>query len=139
MTDSMTETSRTDEGLAHIADWLKAVADPTRLSILHLLAEGEICVGEIVTAVGGTQANVSKHLAVLRGAGLVKARRSGMNVCYSLEEPVVFEICDRARACLERQASERVAELGRAAPAATRQVTPPAGADVREQAAGEAG
>lgn len=112
----MAQTPKIDERLALIADWLKAVADPTRLRILHLLREGECCVGDLVTAVGGTQANISKHLAVLRGAGLVKARRAGMNVCYSLEEPVVFEICNLVCDCLERQASERFADLGRVEP-----------------------
>lgn len=100
-----------DDLLVRIADRLKALADPTRLKILHLLEGGEICVGEIATEVGGTQANVSKHLAVLRGAGLVKARRTGMNVCYSLAEPAVFEICRLTLKCLERQASGIVAEL----------------------------
>lgn len=119
----MTETPNTEERLTLIADWLKAVADPTRLRILHLLGEGECCVGELVTAVGGTQANISKHLGVLRGAGLVKARRAGMNVCYSLEEPVVFEICDLVCDCLERQASGLVAGLGRVESAAVAQTS----------------
>lgn len=104
-----------DELLSHIADCLKALADPTRLRILHLLEDGELCVGELVGAVGGSQANVSKHLAVLRNAGLVRARRSGMNVCYSLEDPVALEVCHQVCQCLERQAVGLVAELERSA------------------------
>jgi len=112
----MTERAdRTDDLLVHIADRLKALADPTRLRILHLLEGGELCVGELVESVSGSQANVSKHLAVLRNAGLVRARRSGMNVCYSLEDPVVLEICDLVCTFLARQASGLVAELGRPA------------------------
>lgn len=108
----MNEPETNDELLVHIADRLKALADPTRLRLLHLLGEGERCVGDLVAEVGGTQANVSKHLAVLRSAGLVRSRRAGMNVCYALEEPVVLEICRLVSGCLERQASEIVAGLG---------------------------
>lgn len=110
-------TERTDELLVHIADRLKALADPTRLRLLHLMEGQELCVGDLVESVPGTQANVSKHLAVLRNAGWVRARRAGMNVCYSLEDPVVLEICNLVCGSLERQASGLVAELGRTATA----------------------
>lgn len=103
--------------LEHVADRLKALADPTRLRLLHLLEGGERCVGDLVSEVGGTQANVSKHLAVLRGAGLVRSRRAGMNVCYTLEEPVALEICRLVSGCLERQASDIAAGLPQGMPA----------------------
>lgn len=106
-------TERTDELLLHIADRLKALADPTRLRLLHLMEDGELCVGDLTEAVTGTQANVSKHLAVLRSAGWVRARRAGMNVCYSLTDPAVLKICELVCGTLERQASGLVAELGR--------------------------
>jgi ArsR family transcriptional regulator len=104
-----------DEILARIAERLKALSDPTRLKILLLLENGEHCVSDLVGEVGGTQANVSKHLAVLRTAGLVRSRRVGMNVCYSLEEPAVLEICRLTCGCVERHASGLVAELERGA------------------------
>lgn len=107
-------TKRTDELLVHIADRLKALADPTRLRLLHLMEDGELCVGDLAESVTGTQANVSKHLAVLRNAGWVRARRAGMNVCYSLTDPAVLKICELVCGSLERQASGLVAELGRA-------------------------
>lgn len=108
---------RTDELLLHIADRLKALADPTRLRLLHLMEDGELCVGDLTEAVDGSQANVSKHLAVLRSAGLVRSRRAGMNVCYSLADPVVLEICDLMCGCLERQAAGLAAQLDRDAEA----------------------
>lgn len=114
------DSTPSDELLIRIAERLKAMADPTRLKILHVLERGESCVGEIVDEVGGTQANVSKHLGVLRTAGLVKSRRSGMNVCYSLEEPAVFEICRLTCGCLERQVTGIVAELEGAVPVESR-------------------
>lgn len=102
-----------DDLLVRISDRLKALADPTRLKILLLLERDECCVSDLVEEVGGSQANVSKHLSVLKNAGIVKSRREGMNVCYSLEEPAVFEICLLTCGCLERQAAGMTAELER--------------------------
>jgi DNA-binding transcriptional ArsR family regulator len=83
----------TDELLSRIAEVLKAMADPTRLKILHSLQRGERCVSEILEVVGGSQANVSKHLSVLKRAGLVASRRDGLNVFYRIVDPSVFTIC----------------------------------------------
>jgi DNA-binding transcriptional ArsR family regulator len=82
-----------DELLKRIAEVLKAMADPTRLKILHCLHEGEQCVSEILAVVGGSQANVSKHLSVLKRAGLVGRRRDGLNVYYYINDENVFTIC----------------------------------------------
>ena len=100
------------EALVRIAHRLKALADPTRLQILQALGEGELCVGELVGRVGGTQANVSKHLAVLRGAGLVRPRREGMNVYYAMEDAAALEVCRLMCGCVEREASRAMAEVG---------------------------
>ena len=102
------------ETLARIAQRLKALADPTRLQILHLLGAGEVCVGDLVARVGGTQANVSKHLAVLRAAGLVRPRREGMNVYYAVEDAAALEVCRLMCGCVEREASRTMAQVARA-------------------------
>ncbi|HEV8629790.1 MAG TPA: metalloregulator ArsR/SmtB family transcription factor [Thermoanaerobaculia bacterium] len=95
-----------------IAHRLKALADPTRLHLLQVLGQGELCVGELVDRVGGTQANVSKHLAVLRGAGLVRGRRDGMNVYYAMEDAAALEVCRLMCGCVEREASRAMAQMG---------------------------
>jgi len=82
-----------DELLSKIADTLKAMADPTRLRILHCLHDGELCVSDILERVGGSQANVSKHLSVLKRAALVDCRRNGLNVYYRIIDEGVFTIC----------------------------------------------
>lgn len=82
-----------DELLSRIAEVLKAMADPTRLKILHCIHNGERCVSDILEVVGGSQANVSKHLSVLKRAGLVDCRRSGLNVYYRIIDEGVFTIC----------------------------------------------
>jgi ArsR family transcriptional regulator len=62
----------------------QAFADPTRLRLLHLLGEGEVCVCHLVEALGEPQPKVSRHLAVLRRAGLVTARVEGPWRHYAL-------------------------------------------------------
>ncbi len=106
-----------DQLLEKIADRLKAMADPMRLRILHVLQNGEQCVTDILGQVGGSQANVSKHLSVLRRVGLVECRREGVNVFYRIEDPAVFAICSTVCDSLERQVNEDKLEIeqGRAA------------------------
>jgi DNA-binding transcriptional ArsR family regulator len=65
------------------------LADPTRRSILGLLREGERPVGDLVDALGASQPLVSKHLRVLRDAGLVEARADAQRRLYRLRtEPL---------------------------------------------------
>ncbi|MFI5350544.1 MAG: ArsR/SmtB family transcription factor [Elusimicrobiota bacterium] len=64
----------------------KAFADETRLRILHLLARGELCVCDLVGTLRLPQPKVSRHLAYLRGAGLVRVRKDGLWKHYSLAE-----------------------------------------------------
>lgn len=93
------------------------MADPMRLRILHVLQDGEHCVTDILTQVGGSQANVSKHLSVLKRVGLVECRREGVNIYYRIEDPAVFAICSTVCDSLERKVNaEKVQiERGRAA------------------------
>ena len=62
----------------------RAFSDRTRLRILHLLQGGEMCVGDIVDGLQVPQPRVSRHLAYLRKAGLVVARKEGLWTFYSL-------------------------------------------------------
>jgi len=64
---------------------IKALANPTRLLIVDLLASGEKNVSELIELTGEEQSNVSKCLAVLKSNGIVEARKDGMNVYYSLK------------------------------------------------------
>ncbi len=69
-----------------ISRLFKALADETRLRIVALLSHGELCVCHVETALGLSQPNVSRHLAVLRAAGIVEDRREGVWVYYRLLE-----------------------------------------------------
>jgi ArsR family transcriptional regulator len=81
--------------LEMMAGRFAALGDPTRLALVHaLMAKGELNVTALVEAVKTTHANVSKHLKVLREAGLVARRKEGLQVFYSLDDPVVRKLCE---------------------------------------------
>jgi DNA-binding transcriptional ArsR family regulator len=90
------------------AEVLKTLASPRRLEILHALATGPIEVGKLAERIGASQPNVSQHLGILRGAGLVEAVRDGREVRYALVDPDVTVACGLMRSVLER----RLARLG---------------------------
>ena len=71
---------------------LKLMSEPSRLRIFALLAGGECCVGDIETAVRLPQNLVSHHLGVLREAGLIRARREGRWVCYSIDKAALERV-----------------------------------------------
>lgn len=73
------------------ANVARALSDPKRLCVLETLATGERSVGELSRDVGCQVPNMSQHLAVLRSAGLVAARRDGTTVFYRLADPRVID------------------------------------------------
>ena len=79
-----------------IADLFKAFADSTRIKILLSLFDGERSVGEIVDEVGATQTAVSHQLRALKNTHLVKGRREGKNIFYSLDDEHVKIIINSA-------------------------------------------
>ncbi len=79
------------------ADYLKAMAHPVRIRVLEVLRQGEVAVAELQGQMGADVANISQHLAVLRNAGIVTARKTGLNVLYSVRDPEVFTILDALR------------------------------------------
>jgi DNA-binding transcriptional ArsR family regulator len=80
--------------LDQLAERFKALAEPNRLAILSTLHDGELSVGELVAETGLGQANVSKHLDLLRRYGFVDRRKDGLNAYYRLADQEVFRICD---------------------------------------------
>ncbi len=68
----------------------KALSDETRLRILKLLEQGELCVCDIVAAFDMIQPKVSFHLAVLKEAGLIKDRKQGKWVHYKIDDSDIF-------------------------------------------------
>jgi DNA-binding transcriptional ArsR family regulator len=95
---------------ATTADAFNAVAEPKRREILDLLAGGERPVGDLVTALGIAQPQVSKHLRVLREVGAVSVRESGRHRLYSLNGQALKPIHDWVKG-YEELWSERFDEL----------------------------
>lgn len=93
------------------ADVFRAVSDPARRAILDLLAGGERAVGELLGHFTFSQPALSKHLRVLRDAGLVAARRTGRERRYSLRAERLKTVADWVRH-YERFWGERLDALG---------------------------
>jgi ArsR family transcriptional regulator len=81
----------------------KGLADPKRLLIIDALRDGELSVGEICELLDLPQANVSQHLSILRDKGLVKTRREGQYVYYSLSSTKIIEAMDLLREVMNEQ------------------------------------
>jgi ArsR family transcriptional regulator len=90
---------------------LKALAHPSRLVMIDALAEGERCVCELQQVVGADMSTVSKHLSVMRNAGLVTDRKEGLKVFYRLRVPCVLRFFD----CVDAVLRENARDAARAA------------------------
>lgn len=108
-----------DPVLAVVARYFGVLAEPTRLKILHAICDDEQSVSAIVAAIGATQTNVSRHLSLMYGAGVVERRREGNAVYYRMADPEFVEICrrmcERIASRLDTQAPLRRDLLGFAA------------------------
>ena len=80
------------EIMEQIAELFKAFGDPTRVHILSLLVEQELCVGDIAQGVSLSQSAISHQLRILKQMHLIKFRREGKNILYSLADDHVRTI-----------------------------------------------
>lgn len=87
-----------------VSKYFRALADPTRLRILELVAENERAVGELVTLTGESQPKISNHLGCLRWCGFVVGRREHRRTYYSIADPRVMELIETARGLLAENA-----------------------------------
>lgn len=85
----------TDEMIGNLSEVFKVFGDATRIRILWVLFDKEVCVFDIAEAVGMTQSAVSHQLRILKQARLVKARRNGKNTFYSLDDKHVKRIIEQ--------------------------------------------
>jgi DNA-binding transcriptional ArsR family regulator len=84
---------------------IKAIAHPSRLFIIDQLSGGEKCVCELTRMIGADISTVSKHLALLKKAGIVRDRKEGLQVFYSLRTPCIMRFFE----CVESVQNEREA------------------------------
>ena len=76
-----------------VSNFFFLLSEPTRLKILHSLCHGELPVGDIVSAIEATQANVSRQLNMLFRARILARRKEGTQVYYRIDDPATLEIC----------------------------------------------
>jgi len=95
------------------AEICRTLSHPARIAILHLLADEPREVGRLATAIGISQPSASRHLAVMRSAGLVEAERDGRGATYRLTDPAVIGACDLMAQVMRRRLA-RLAELSAA-------------------------
>ena len=83
-----------DRAMQHVAEYFRALSEPLRLKILNALREREHNVGELTELCECSQANVSKHLALLAQAGIVERETRGTSVYYHIADRRIYDMCD---------------------------------------------
>ena len=89
-----------------VAQRFRVLGEPMRIKLLDRLREGDATVGELQEALGASQQNVSKHLGILHGAGMVARTKQGNHTRYSISDPSVFELCDQVCGGVRRRLEE---------------------------------
>lgn len=90
-----------------LSAFFKILGDPTRIKIMCALDRAELCVCDLTAVLGMTASAVSHQLNTLRAAKLVKYRRDGKNVYYSLDDQHVNDIIERAEEHLRHSSAEK--------------------------------
>ena len=88
------------------AEVFKALSHPSRLAIVDTLAEGERCVAELNEAIDADMSTVSRHLSVLRNAGILSSEKRGNQVFYSLIVPCVMNFFGCVESVLQNRARQ---------------------------------
>ncbi len=91
------------ENMEKVCNLFRVLAEPSRMKIVMALLQGETCVYHIAEGVGGAQSAVSHQLRILKDNGIVKSRREGQSILYSLADEHIIKIIEMASehsACL---------------------------------------
>lgn len=92
-----------EDTLFDICNLLKILGEPSRIKIVLALAEGEMCVYHIVKAVNSNQSAVSHQLRILRENKVIKARREGQNIIYSLDDEHIMQIVNLVKVHVQEE------------------------------------
>ena len=111
---------QTDTQLRARARILKAMAHPVRLFIVEHLTEGESRVADLTRLIGLDVSTVSRHLGVLKAAGILTSRKQGAEVFYALRVPCILGFFDCIEAVLRSSAEEQVMCLRQVSPSMRR-------------------
>jgi len=90
---------RTEQNVSFIAEALKIIAHPQRIRILEILKEGELYVSQIQNKLRVKQSITSQHLNAMKSKGILRARREGNTVYYSLQNRNILKIINCIQSC----------------------------------------
>ena len=93
----------TNESIQEVSKIFKIISDPTRLSILFLLQKEELSVGNIAQSLSMEQSAISHQLKTLKSSRLVKSKRAGKNMIYSLDDLHIFSILEQVSTHIKEQ------------------------------------
>ncbi|MFT3863406.1 MAG: metalloregulator ArsR/SmtB family transcription factor [Solirubrobacterales bacterium] len=94
------------------ADFFRTLGHPIRVRVINLLRDGEKTVGQLQAELGIDSSGASQHLAAMRRAGILEARKEGTSVHYSVRDPRVFQVMESARQVIGSHLEEANALLG---------------------------
>jgi DNA-binding transcriptional ArsR family regulator len=89
------------------ANFLKALAQPTRLQILYFLRDGEQCQCKIIPRMREDQSNISRHLTHMRDLGILESRKEGVSVYYKIRDKRVFRLLSLADQMIKAEIEDR--------------------------------
>lgn len=92
-------------------EFLKAIAQSTRLKILYFLKDGEKCACEIIPRMKEDQSSISRHLTNLKNAGILESRKEGVSVYYKIKDKRVFTILGLVDDIIKAQVKEEAKVL----------------------------
>jgi ArsR family transcriptional regulator len=88
------------------AEFFKTLAHPARIRVLELLRDGPRTVGELLDEMGLEQSHLSQQLAVMRRANIVRSRKEGTRVQYTVVDPRIFQLLETAKAIISSTLAE---------------------------------
>ena len=95
--DTITDLIDKQDHIEQAARALKAISHPLRLKILCVVGDDEVCVQDIVDAVGTSQSNISQHLAILRDKGVLQTRKDANRVYYRIADARTLQLIGMMR------------------------------------------
>jgi DNA-binding transcriptional ArsR family regulator len=104
-------TPLNEHALEIVARRFAVLAEPMRLRLIQSLFDGEKNVGQLVRAVEGTQANVSRHLQTLEAAHILTRRKDGLQVFYRIGDPTIPKLCQLVCGSLEKSLTRQAAHF----------------------------
>ena len=101
------ENMPTDNDIDALSAFFKMMGDPTRIKMMCVMAQGEMCVQDIASALGMTKSAISHQLSGLKENKIVKSRREGKNVFYSIDDDHVHTVLNIAMTHVKHKAQEK--------------------------------